>query len=84
MQPDGTLPDTNRPRPEVAAFEVFGAGRFWVFGDNMHKEVTLLPDATGCYALGYSGLSGPYQANRVSYLDFIKALAPYSDPHAGG
>lgn len=41
---------------------------------NMHKEVTFLSDATGCYALVYSGLGGPYQANRVSYLDFIKSL----------
>jgi hypothetical protein len=41
---------------------------------NMHKEVTVLSDATGCYALAYSGVGGPYQANRVSYVDFVKSL----------
>jgi len=41
---------------------------------NLHTELTLLSDATGCYALAYSGIGGPYQANRVSYLDFVKSL----------
>jgi hypothetical protein len=41
---------------------------------NMHKEVTLLAEPTGCYAIAYSGIGGPYQANRVSYLDFMKTL----------
>ncbi len=41
---------------------------------NMHKEVTMFSDATGCYALSYSGIAGPYQANRISYLDFARSL----------
>lgn len=41
---------------------------------NMHQEVTMFGDSSGCYALGYSGIGGTYQANRVSYLDFMRSL----------
>lgn len=41
---------------------------------NLHKELTFLSDTTGCYALGYTGIGGPYEANRVHYLDFLKSL----------
>src|SRR5438093_9318107 len=56
------------PLPRSRHFETYDGA------DTMHKEVTLLGDETGCYALAYLGMDGPYQVNRVNYLDFIKSL----------
>ena len=53
-----------------------GSQNFYAYDSktNMHNEVTFVPDVAGCYALAYSGLGGPFQSNRLSYLDFIKSL----------
>jgi hypothetical protein len=41
---------------------------------NMRKEATLFSDSNGCYALVYNGIEGPYQANRINYLDFVRSF----------
>lgn len=40
--------------------------------ERMRKEVTLLGDRSGCTAFAFLGIDGTYQANRVSYLDFMR------------
>lgn len=41
---------------------------------NLHIELTLLNDATGCYAVLFIGRGGAYESNRVSYLDFLRHM----------
>jgi len=41
----------------------------------MRKEATLLSDHIGCTALALVGIDGTFQANRVSYLDFMRSVS---------
>lgn len=43
--------------------------------DSMRKEVTLSGGEAGCTAFALIGIDGTFQANRVSYLDFIRGSA---------
>jgi len=48
----------------------------------MRKEVTLLGDKAGCTAFVLLGIDGTFQANRVSYLDFMTSasISPRTSP----
>ena len=51
--------------------------------DHMRKEITLSDRGDGCAAFSLLGRDGPFQANRVSYLDFVKSFSDFSaTPHA--
>lgn len=41
---------------------------------SMHKEITFINRGDCVFVLGYLGLDGPYQSNRIHYLDLIKNL----------
>jgi len=38
----------------------------------MRTELTTVQGSAGCYALAYTGVAGTFQANHVSYDDFMK------------
>jgi hypothetical protein len=44
-------------------------------GQRMRKEVTLLSDYAGCTAFALLGIDGTFQANRISYLDFMRSVS---------
>ncbi|HWK89754.1 MAG TPA: hypothetical protein VNP72_07155 [Longimicrobium sp.] len=56
------------PRPGATLYRGFDPA------ENMHKELLLLPTAKGAVAVFYAAVPGPYQANRVNFLDFIAHL----------
>lgn len=59
--PEGPLPGSTayRARDEAA---------------DMNKEVVIVRTSRGPLAVAYLGLSGPFEANRVNFADFLKQL----------
>jgi hypothetical protein len=62
---DRSQKTTRSPLPSSGNYEAYDEKQ------RMRTELTTVPGSDGCYALAYLGVDGTFQANHVSYDDFI-------------